>query len=83
MSQVMHTLVDDYQLNWPDQLPLVEFTMNSAINESTGYAPFELNYRWMPKLMHHRRVLQSRYGLLHYAYLIHRTGPAHLFLSTY
>jgi hypothetical protein len=47
----MRTLVDDYQLNWPDQLLLVEFAMNSAINKSTGYAPFELNYRWMPKLI--------------------------------
>jgi hypothetical protein len=51
MSQAMHTLVDDYQSNWPDQLPLVEFAMNSAINKSTGYAPFELNYGWMPKLI--------------------------------
>jgi hypothetical protein len=51
MSQAMRTLVDDYQLNWPDQLPLVEFAMNSAINKSTGYAPFELNYGWMPKLI--------------------------------
>jgi hypothetical protein len=25
MSQVMRTLVDNYQTNWPDQLPLVEF----------------------------------------------------------
>jgi hypothetical protein len=51
MSQAMRTLVDDYQLNWPDQLLLVEFAMNSAINKSTRYAPFELNYGWMPKLI--------------------------------
>ena len=51
MSQAMCTLVNDYQSNWPDQLPLVEFTMNSAISESTGYAPFELNYGWMPRLI--------------------------------
>jgi hypothetical protein len=51
MSQAMRTLVDDYQSNWPDQLLLVEFAMNSAINKSTGYAPFELNYGWMPKLI--------------------------------
>jgi hypothetical protein len=51
MSQAMRTLVDDYQSNWPDQLPLVEFAMNSAINESTRYTPLELNYGWMPKLI--------------------------------
>ena len=51
MSQAMRMLVDNYQSNWPDQLPLIEFAMNSAISKSTGYAPFELNYRWMPKLI--------------------------------
>ena len=26
---------------------MVEFTINSSINATTGYAPFELNYRYM------------------------------------
>jgi hypothetical protein len=51
MSQVMRTLVNDYQTNWPEQLPLVEFAMNSAISSSTDHAPFELNYGWMPHLI--------------------------------
>ena len=51
MSQAMHMLVDNYQSNWLDQLLLIEFTMNSAISKSTSYAPFELNYRWIPKLI--------------------------------
>ena len=51
MSQALCTLVNDYQSYWLDQLPLVEFAMNSAISESTGHAPFKLNYGWMPKLI--------------------------------
>jgi hypothetical protein len=48
MLQAMRALVDDYQTTWLDQLPLVEFAMNSSISASTGHAPFELNYSWMP-----------------------------------
>ena len=51
MSQILRAVVDDYQFNWVDQLPLVEFAMNSAINSSTGFAPFETNYGWMPRLI--------------------------------
>ncbi len=50
MSQILHALVLDYGTSWVDQLPLIEFTMNSAVHKSTGYAPFELNYRWLPKM---------------------------------
>ena len=28
---------------------MVEFTINSSINATTGYAPFELNYGYMPQ----------------------------------
>jgi len=51
MSQILRAVVNDYQHNWVDQLPMVEFTMNSAVNSSTGYAPFEANYGWMPQLI--------------------------------
>ena len=51
MSQILRAVVDDYQTNWVAQLPLVEFAMNSSVSESTGYAPFESNYGWLPRLM--------------------------------
>ena len=51
MSQILRAVVNNYQHNWVDQLPMVEFTMNSAVNSSTGYAPFEANYGWMPRLI--------------------------------
>ena len=51
MSQILCVIVNDYQTNWVDQLPLVEFAMNSSISLSMGYAPFESNYGWLPCLM--------------------------------
>ena len=63
MSQAMHMLVDDYQSNWLNQLPLVEFAMNSAVSESTSYAPFELNYRWMPRLIRGLKFESLREGV--------------------
>ncbi len=45
-------MVNDYQTNWVDQLPLVEFAMNSAHNKTTGHAPFEANYGWLPHMIH-------------------------------
>ena len=32
---------------------MVEFTINSSINATTGYAPFELNYGYMPQSGQH------------------------------
>ena len=63
MSQAMHMLVDDCQSNWPNQLPLVEFTMNSTVSKSTSYAPFELNYRWMPRLIRGLEFESPREGV--------------------
>jgi hypothetical protein len=51
MLQAMWALVDDYQTTWLNQLPLVEFAMNSSISASTGHAPFELNYSWIPRMI--------------------------------
>ena len=47
MSQVLRLVVNDCQMNWVEQLLLVEFAMNSTDSESTGYVPFEANYGWM------------------------------------
>jgi hypothetical protein len=48
VSQVMRTLVKPDQLDWPKHLPAVEFALNSSVCASTGYAPFELTYRYIP-----------------------------------
>jgi hypothetical protein len=49
VSQVMRAMVRPDQLDWPKQLPMVEFALNSSVSKSTGFAPFELTYGCMPK----------------------------------
>ena len=46
-----------------DQVPLIEFAMNSAVHGSTGHAPFELNYGWMPRMIRGVDFGSSRDGV--------------------
>jgi hypothetical protein len=41
----------------------MEFAMNSAVSESTGHAPFEANYGWMPRLMQGMSIDSPREGV--------------------
>ncbi|KAF8626390.1 hypothetical protein AX15_004888 [Amanita polypyramis BW_CC] len=63
MSQILQSVVNDYQTNWVEQLPLVEFAMNSAHNATTGHAPFEANYGWLPCMIRGTSVESSREGV--------------------
>jgi hypothetical protein len=51
MSQVLHTLVRPDQLDWPRHLPMTEFTINPSVSTSTGFAPFELMYGYLPQII--------------------------------
>jgi len=48
VGQVLRTMVKPDQTDWVERIPLVEFAINSSKSASTGYAPFELNYGYMP-----------------------------------
>ena len=50
IGQVLQALVRNSQNNWAEHCPMVEFALNSSVSASTGYAPFELNYRYIPQL---------------------------------
>ena len=66
VSQVLRTLVRPDQLDWPKHLPTVEFAINSSINKSTGFAPFELTYGYIPQTI--QSVGKSQYAsVLDYA----------------
>ena len=41
-------MVQPNQRDWVNKLPMVEFALNSSISNSTGFAPFELNYGYLP-----------------------------------
>ena len=47
IAQILQTVVDNDQKNWSEKCSMAEFAINSSINATTGYAPFELNYRYM------------------------------------
>jgi hypothetical protein len=48
VGQILRSVVSPDQKDWVDKLPLVEFAINSSINASTEFAPFELARGYMP-----------------------------------
>jgi hypothetical protein len=51
ITQMLWQCVDPKQTDWVSKLLSIEFALNSARSESTGYAPFFLNTRRMPRTM--------------------------------
>ncbi|KAJ2974623.1 hypothetical protein NUW54_g11865 [Trametes sanguinea] len=51
VTQILRALVSPNQLDWYEKLPIAEFTINSAVSATTGFAPFELNYGYLPQSM--------------------------------
>jgi hypothetical protein len=51
VTQMLRQCVDSKQKDWVSKLPAIEFAINSARSESTGYAPFFLNNGRMPRSM--------------------------------
>jgi len=50
IAQVLQTLVCNDQKNWADMCLAIEFMLNRNVSATTGYAPFELNYGYIPQL---------------------------------
>jgi hypothetical protein len=51
VTQMLHQCIGEKQADWVAKLPAIEFAINSAHSESTGYAPFFLNTGRMPRSM--------------------------------
>ena len=49
MTQMLRQCIQCDQKDWAERLPAIEFAMNSACSESTGFLPFFLNYARMPR----------------------------------
>ena len=56
VTQILQMVVDNDQKNWSEKCSMTEFAINSSVNTTTGYAPFELNYRYMPQSGQHIAV---------------------------
>jgi hypothetical protein len=50
IGQILQNVVSPDQNDWVPRIPLTEFSLNSSINNSSGFAPFELSYGYMPRL---------------------------------
>lgn len=50
IGQILCSVVQNDQKDWAERIPMVEFTINSSTSETTGYVPFELNYKYTPSL---------------------------------
>ena len=53
VAQILRTIVSNDQKNWLGKCLMVEFAINSSINTTMGYAPFELNHWYMPQSGQH------------------------------
>ena len=51
IGQIFQSVVSHDQKNWIDKVDMVEFAINSSVSGTTGYAPFELNYGYMPLMI--------------------------------
>jgi len=51
VGQMLRACIGPTQRDWVTKLPAIEFAINIARSESTGYAPFFLNTRRMPRAM--------------------------------
>ena len=51
VGQIFRSAISADQTDWVDQTPFVEFTINSSINETTGFTPFKLNYMRLPHIL--------------------------------
>lgn len=51
VTQMLRICVNAKQKDWANKLPAIEFAINNARSETTGYAPFFLNNGRMPRPM--------------------------------
>ena len=51
ITQVLRGCISNDQSHWVDRLPMVEFAINSTVSESMGFAPFELTYGRIPRII--------------------------------
>jgi len=51
ITQMLRSCISSNQKDWATRLPAIEFAMNSARSETTGFTPFMLNYGRSPRSM--------------------------------
>ena len=67
LAQILHTIVSNDQKDWLGKCPMVEFAINSSVNATMGYAPFELNHGYMPRSGQHMSTDTTFKGVKQFA----------------
>lgn len=69
VNSILRAVIKPDQSDWYTKLPMVEFAINSSVNKSTGFTPFELNYGYIPTLrgLLDRVPTSFKPGVRHYA----------------
>src|SRR5258708_16676627 len=49
--QILRATIRPDQHDWALKILMTEFAINSSVNRTTGFAPFELVYGYMPQMM--------------------------------
>jgi hypothetical protein len=47
---ILRAVISPDQSDWASKIPMVEFAINSSQSSTTGLAPFEINYGYLPTL---------------------------------
>jgi hypothetical protein len=50
INAILRAVVNPDQSDWAEKIPMVEFAINSSVNKSTGYTPFDLTFGYVPTL---------------------------------
>jgi hypothetical protein len=50
IAQILQSVFRDNQTDWAVKCPMVELVLNSNLSATTGFAPFELNHGYMPRI---------------------------------
>ena len=53
LTQAQNMPTEHSQKNWSGKCATAEFAISSSVNATTGYAPFELDHRYMPRSGQH------------------------------
>ncbi|KAF7770793.1 hypothetical protein Agabi119p4_6767 [Agaricus bisporus var. burnettii] len=59
IGQIFRSSISHDQKNWVDKCPLIEFAINSSVAAATKFAPFELNYGFMPSMIRDSKIGDS------------------------
>ena len=65
LTQMLRQCIDPNQKDWVAKLLAIQFAINSARSESTGYAPSFLNNGHMPRAMIWNTASSNEYSNVH------------------